>query len=337
MTKDKYIIIKDETDNKAHIVLANKTQFTNDWNKFKYLNNKRKRTIQLHTRKRNWKEISQACLNDIELPENITTFSEIDYKDLTFNFLTNTGQTITIPLMHGKDADVNTILSENFNPSFFRTNFPKGLIGSYLADFVTVVLYELYKNASILDKLVESAVLPSNFITVDGTNWYFDVASIEHNRLDISVSDEMGNPVSIDDNYFNIEQSIHVGYHTYISTEYGEKISNDEQDNKHIQSYRVKDNTISLLFEDNSFKLEQQKKVLIIEINYNDTKVSLIRFLSMNIEKQGLIGKLRDDWTVEIPLINAIPEQDILLSATITDPDGLTHNGNINFYLEGGE
>lgn len=335
--RDKYTVIQDEADNNLYIVLADKTNFKNEFNNHKYINNKKKRNILVHTIKRNWKEISQASLDNIQLPNGTKSFSDLDYKELIFNFRTITGQTISIPLTHGKDADINLIVSENFNPSFFRTNFPKGLIGSYLADFVTVVLYELYKNANIIDSLLESAILPADFITVDGVNCHFNVANIQHNKIDLIVTDDEENPVMLDENYVHITRDIKIGFYEYIIDEYGERINDIPTNHKEILAYNINNNKISLLFEDNSFILTENKKVLIIEITHEETTINLIRFLSMNIEKQGLIGKLRDDWTVSIPLINAIPESTVNLTATITDEEGLTHNGNIRFYLEGGE
>lgn len=333
MTKNKFTLIKDENDN-IYIVLKAKTTFTNYFNNHKYLNDKLGRHIKLLHKNRNWKDLSQASLDYIQLPSEATKFSMVDYKDLIFHFRTITGQIISIPLKDGLDADIQTILSENFNPSFFRTNFPIGLIGNHLADFVTVVLYELYSHAKQLDEYMEALVFPRNYITINDTKYYFDLIDIEHNQLILSVTGENGEPLSIDDDYMNITRDFQVGYYNYLYDETGERIIEAEDSIKTIQYYRVTDNNLYLLFDDNTFKLTPKKKVLIITITNNDDKISLIRFLSMNIEKQGAISKLEDTWQVLIDNVDAGTGDTINIHTTITDPEDMEHDGNINLYLE---
>ena len=244
------------------------------------------------------------------------------------------------------DADIHTILSESFNPSFFRTNFPAGLFGSHLSDFVTVVLYELYSNAELLDELVSNIVLPKNYVEVLGTNYHFELVNVEHNMIQLSVTDDEGNPVSVDEWGVNTERKVvvnnqgytiqfDVAYYDYFEDETGQKIIEDIEAEKTIEYYNFNNNIITLMFSNGTFKLFSQRKVLVIQVGHDEEDIiHLIRFLSMNVEKNGLIAKLRNDWELVMPVVSGVLGGEVTLSARVNDPSGNEHNGNIRFYLE---
>ena len=153
---DKYIIKKDE-NNKIQIHFNN-LRINNKLNRHTYLNNNAEKRLKVLFNRYNWKEVMQASLESITLPEGTESIIGVNYTDLTFNFLTINMEEVTIPLTGG---NIEECVKNVFNPFVFRTNYPEGYLTPYVADFVCGVLYMLYDDAEVIDSLITEARKPT--------------------------------------------------------------------------------------------------------------------------------------------------------------------------------
>ena len=183
--KNKFKVIN--TGGTVLISLNNKTNFVNEFNGHKYLNNKNNRTVSVLHKKRNWKEISQACLDNIELPEGSTNLHEVEYTDLVFNFITKSGDLYSIPLVDDHLDDLDEIIDKSFNPSWIRTNYPHSLVGNHFNDFLTTVIYQLYRDVGSINNMIQQASIIEP-LTINDNDYNFTLTSVEHNKLVLDVT-----------------------------------------------------------------------------------------------------------------------------------------------------
>ena len=347
---DKFRIAIDPDTNKLFVVLKNKSTWENHYNHHKYINDKNKCKIKTLHNKRNWKEIGQASLDNIELPLGTTSFSHTSYKDLVFNFKAVTGEVISIQLSNlEEDYDIQEIFKHSFNPCYFRTDFPVGLVGTHLTDFATIVLYELYSNAQLIDQLIDNATLPPRNIVANNNNYYFQVASVNHNTVVINVTDETGEPNDINDWSINSERKIilsngyeldlEVGYYEYKETSTDKVIIDNPLATKHIETFNFTDDKITLTFPDGTFNLDTVPHVLLVRIGHdeNDT-ILLTQFLYYTLEATNTIKvKTGNDWVLTLSEVIGSIGDTVQVDATVDDPSGELHSGVLELYLENNE
>lgn len=330
-------------DEKIYIVPKVKTTFTNDFNKHKYINDKNKCSINVLHKKRNWKEICQLCLDNIELPEGTTNLNSITYSDLVFNFKTGTGKIISIPLgeEEAETKILEDVLRNNFDPAFMRTNYPHTFFANHFNDFFTTVLYSLFRESSTLNSMIQD-VLIEDTISFDDHYYTFKLGSVEHNKLILVVScdDEEFNACNItmtnEDTLIFPEDNellVRVSYSDYMVSD-GTVTVADEQ-LQTINSYQFQENRIIINFEDNTFKLSREGKIINIELqdpNDENNHLLISHILYYNILPRNVI--FSNNFLVELESVVGDNGENIELIAHVTSRDGSSVDGRVDFYID---
>lgn len=324
-------------NNKIYLLLQPKTKFKNTYNKHKYMNNKNTCNISVLHIDRNWKEISNIYLDNIELPENKTNLHNIQYNELIFNFANKTGDIISIPLTTVDEETIDDILDNHFNPCFMRTDYPHKYFGTHFKDFITTILYLLYHNISEINSMIQQEVLLDKVLEIEESEYKFSVASVSHNRiiLDVSCDGESVNTcdftvtnkgIVIGDTHVLLD----VSYSDYVVEE--NEISVIYEDIKEITSIQFQEGHIILGFDENTFQLDQDGKILTISFNTDEQNYTISQILYYGILPRDVIYS--GGFIVDLVDVSGAWGDDVELIAHVRRRDGRPVNGRIQFYLE---
>ena len=172
---------------------------------------------------------------------------------------------------------------------------------------------------------------------IDQQEYYFNIDSLKHNELVLSVTDVNHKPVDISTWSLNKDYQIVTGdtvfdlrvVYSDIVKSNKDHININEETIKQIQEYNINDDKITLRFKDNTFTFEPLK-VLLINIHNETEEIQLTRIIRVQLDNNAIVTptvpESDDNELITLPTAEEeqepepepTPEQDITLGNGLT-------------------